>query len=146
MALAGFSGLLAALRHDRQSWTEEELFLLRLLLTSAFSGVFFALIPMPVFELLGREGPTLQITSLAYVVWLTVTVMRFRAVGRSVGKRTTRQPRAGILLFAASVLLGVTNIALGSIAVYEVMLLVVLGSPVVLFVSVFAALRTPPPR
>lgn len=84
--MAGFAGIVAAIRHrDLGRWAHEDRILLRMLLTASGMAVLFALLPAVLFEAHLPEPAIWRAASASLMVWQTAIavhrVRQFRAVG-----------------------------------------------------------------
>lgn len=111
--MAGFAGIVAAIRHrDISTWAREERILLRMLLTASAMAVSFALLPAVLTE--GRvPEPTVwrvgSFTLLVWQAWIAVRRIRqFRA-----GGVPSPVPRTLFAWITAILLLQGLNVGLG---------------------------------
>ncbi len=68
IGIAGFAGIVAALKHrDQAGWSASDLMTLELLIAPAASAIFASLIPYLIIERLGEDN-TWRLMSLGYVL------------------------------------------------------------------------------
>ncbi len=111
--MAGFAGIVAAIRHrDISSWPHVERILLRMLLTASAMATTFALLPALLTEAQLPEPLKWRIASVALMVWQAAIAAhrgrQFRAGG-------TRSPVSPLLYawIAVILVLQALNIVLG---------------------------------
>ncbi len=74
IAIAGFSGIAAALSGRQEPWSDSDRVRFQMLLRTSMSAVFFSLIPL-VLELAKLSGSTLwRASSALWLVYITVSV------------------------------------------------------------------------
>jgi len=138
IGLAGFAGIVAAIRHrDLSSWVAQDRLLLRILLVASAMSVVFAWLPALLSEA-GINAPALwQISSLVLFIWqISAWIYRGRQgrrlnIDRVLPKYTFVWNAAFLLLQVVNVylglswpfLLGVANILAGAFMVFLVLLL-----------------------
>lgn len=114
IAIAGFAGIVAAIRHrDISRWAHEEQILLRMLLTASGMSISFALLPAVLAEAHLPEPTIWRIGSASLLVWqIGIWVHRSRQL-RAVGtaRATPMVLRAWVLV---AVVLQALNIELGT--------------------------------
>jgi hypothetical protein len=89
IGMAGFAGIVAAIRHrDLSLWADEERILLRMLLVASGMAITFALLPAVLREARVPDGVIWRVGSGTFMVWqagITVhRVRQFRAADRPI--------------------------------------------------------------
>ena len=140
LSVAGFAGLVSAFRRRDEGWTRAELWRLRTIARLSFTLVFLALLPFPLFALIGDEMLVIRVMS-ALVVLLYL--------GDIVAPRFDRQNWPGrswlssALVDAAFALISLVNLFVAQTGLLELALILRLVHPVNLFLKV---LRSFEPR
>jgi len=111
--MAGFAGIVAAIRHrDIASWAHEERILLRMLLIASAMAISFALLPAVLTEARLPEPTVWRVGSLSLMVWQAAIAVhrsrQFRAGGTA-----SPIPRLLFAWITAILLLQALNIFLG---------------------------------
>jgi hypothetical protein len=140
LSLAGFAGLLASFRDASQPWTVTDLWRLRRIVNRSFASLFLALIPVPLFGIIGDEAAAVRIASaifaaivLADVVLLTPEWRRLWPEDRGLYLAWSISGSIALLLFA--------NVLFASAGVYELGLVLVLLWPAGIFMRVLRGVR-----
>ena len=138
IGIAGFAGIVAAIRHrDLSSWAAQDRLLLRILLVASAMSVVFAWLPALLSEAGISARALWQISSLVLFIWqISAWIYRGRQmrglnIDRVLPKYAFVWNAAFLLLQAANVylglpwpfLLGVANILAGAFIVFLVLLL-----------------------
>ena len=113
IGLAGFSGVVAALRSERDSWSESDQLNLQVLLGASGWAILFSLIPFAALDLLPTRIAWNVLSAIYLMVFLgisTFRVIQYRRGG--ISKGLMRRVLIGtapiaILLLANSVVVGV---------------------------------------
>jgi len=74
LSLAGFSGLVAGLRPTGEPWTKTDVWRLRRIVQQCFNVLFLALVPIPIFGVVGDEAVTIRVASVVVAVVLVADV------------------------------------------------------------------------
>lgn len=99
LALGGFTGLINAFRHMGQDWLPQEIAGMKLIFQHCFAGVFFALLPFPLFYMWDLEPMAWQYSSLALAVFLAFQLcINAFTIGKLLGAGTPPR-RLKMLLF-----------------------------------------------
>ncbi len=138
IGIAGFAGIIAAIRHrDLSAWAAEDRLLLRMLLVASGVSVLFSWLPIILFEAgVGREI-VWRGSSLVLLVWHTSTVVyRIRQLRRlglgRIAPNISAVWNAGIILFQIAnlylaeswpYLLGIAGILINAFMFFLVLLL-----------------------
>ena len=140
LSLAGFAGLLASFRDASQPWTTTDLWRLRRIVNRSFASVFVALIPIPIYGILGDEAVAVRIASVVFaaVVFIDLVILtpewrRLWPGDRSLYVAWVISGSMGLLLVA--------NVALASAGVYELGLVLILLWPAGIFMRVLRSVR-----
>jgi hypothetical protein len=140
LSLAGFAGLLASFREPTDSWTVVDLWRLQRIVNRSFASVFVALIPIPIFGIIGDEGGAVRIASAVFAAIVFFDVAMITPEWRRLwpGDRS---------LYVASVISGsiglllLVNVAFASAGVYELGLVLILLWPAGIFMRVLRSVR-----
>jgi len=113
IGMAGFAGIVAAIRHrDIASWAGEDRILLRMLLVASGMSISFAMLPAILDDAGFTESSVWRIGSVSLLVWqIGIAVHRsrqFRALGAN------PLPRLIFLWVAGILVLQALNIVLGT--------------------------------
>jgi uncharacterized membrane protein YhaH (DUF805 family) len=113
VGLAGFAGIIAAIRQRGvSSWAREQQILLRMLLTASAMAITFALLPPILVEAQVPQPAIWRIGSLAFILWqIGIAIHRVRQFRES-GTQSPI-PRIVYAWIAAMVLLQAFNVVLG---------------------------------
>lgn len=111
--MAGFAGIVAAIRHHEiASWPQEERILLRMLLVASAMAVSFALLPALLTEARLPEATRWRVLSACLLVWQS-GIAWHRARQFRAGGTPSPVPRLLYVWVAGILLLQGLNIALG---------------------------------
>ncbi len=114
VALAGFAGIVAAIRNrDITHWGENEQLLLRMLLTASGVAVCFALLPAVLHEAGLPESVVWRAGSIVLIFWTIAVAVRRSQQLRNVGSAPS-MPLALPASTATSFLFQILNIYLGT--------------------------------
>ena len=140
LSLAGFAGLLASFRDPTEPWTVVDLWRLRRIVNRSFASVLVALIPIPIFGMIGDEAAAVRLASVVFaaivlvdLVMLTPEWRRLWPGDRSLYVAWVVSGSIGLLLLA--------NIALASAGLYELGLVLILLWPAGIFMRVLGSVR-----
>jgi hypothetical protein len=140
LSLAGFAGLLASFREPTESWNVVDLWRLRRIVNRSFASVLVALIPIPIFGIIGDEGAAVRIASAVFAAivlydlgMLTPEWRRLWPGDRSLYVAWVVSGSIGLLLLA--------NVAFASAGVYELGLVLILLWPAGIFMRVLQSVR-----
>jgi hypothetical protein len=140
LSVAGFSGLVAALRRRDEAWTRTELWRLRAIPRLSFVVVFLALAPFPLFALTGDEALVIRIASgfvvLAHLY--EIIAPRFEMADWP-GQSWVINAAAN----SVAALLSVANLFVAQTGLLEIALLFQLLHPVDLFIRVLGHFEPP---
>lgn len=111
--MAGFAGIVAAIRHrDISSWPDVERILLQMLLIASAMATTFALLPALLTEARLPEPLKWRIASVALMVWQIAIVVHRQRQFRAGGTRSP-VPRLLYLWIAGILVLQALNLVLG---------------------------------
>lgn len=112
IGIAGFAGIVAAIRHrDPSAWASEERLLLRMLLFASGMAILFSWTPAVLSEA-GLEPQTIwRAASAAMLVWLVSSVIHRTRQTRSLDNDRL-VPRVAIVWNVAIILLQIANVFL----------------------------------
>lgn len=112
IGIAGFAGIVAAIRHrDLNAWADEERLLLRMLLIASGMSILFSWLPAVLNEADVRADTTWRLSSLGMLVWLLSTaVYRSRQIKQL--DQDQLGPRVAVVWNAAILLLQGANVYL----------------------------------
>jgi putative flippase GtrA len=143
MTLAGFSGLLIALRHGDQL-RRVDMFHLRGIVETGLGTALIALLTIAVATLVGdlrTATPVLAAVVIAFIGFqITVFAVRQRRTSVRVGRL---QSVGAVVIDVATVVLAVVTIFIRAAGAYEVLLLLLLARPMWDFVGVLREMGGP---
>ena len=126
MSMAGFTGLVAALRRA-EAVRAQHLFWIGIILWHCLAATFFALFPVTLYALWPDAAGVLRLSSAVLAVFALERFWR---------------PSVGLIAVGTSIrtvdsLLALVNVAVGSLGLYELALLLLLGMPAYSFGLLF---------
>ena len=135
MSMAGFTGIVAALRRA-DAVRPEHLFWIGIILWHCLAATFLALFPVTLYALWPDAAGVLRVSS---AVLAAFALERF---WRSVQSRRFWRPRVGLRAVGMSLrtvdsAIALANVAVGSLGLYELALLLLLGMPAYSFGLLF---------
>jgi hypothetical protein len=135
MSMAGFTGLVAALRRA-EAVRAQHLFWIGIILWHCLAATFLALFPVTLYALWPDAAGVLRVSSAILAVF---ALERF---WRSLQSRRFWRPSVGLIAVGTSIrtvdsLLALVNVAVGSLGLYELALLLLLGMPAYSFGLLF---------
>jgi hypothetical protein len=133
VSVAGFSGLVIALRRGDGAWTRLELWRLRAIPRLSFVVVFLALAPFPLFALTGDEAVVIRIASGLIVLAHLYEIIAPRF---EMENWPGRSWLITLAVNSAAALLSVVNLFAAQTGLLEIALLAQLVHPVDLFIRV----------
>jgi hypothetical protein len=140
LSLAGFAGLLASFREPTAPWTVVDLWRLRRIVNRSFVSVFVALIPVPIFGIVGDEGAAFRIASAVFAALVFVDVVVITPEWRRLWPGDRSLYVAWVISGSIGLLL-LANVAFASAGVYELGLVLVLLWPAAIFMRVLRSVR-----
>jgi hypothetical protein len=143
-SLAGLAGLVAGLRRS-DGLRPLDAFRLREIVEFAFANALLALSVVPIATLTGSAETAVRIVAAAAGIYLaTIAAILFRRLRHADIAMTTWIRIAGALDIVIVVAVAAA-IATGSMAVFQVMLILLLARPMVAFLFVLASFDAGPP-
>jgi hypothetical protein len=140
-SIAGLAGLVAALRRG-SVLAPLELFRLRQIVEFAFATVLFSLATIPLIALLGLE-PAIRVNGALLTTFFYVHGLLLVRRARIDHIRRSRGWVAVVIgLVMALIALGIVTVVSGSVAVYQLLLMVALARPMAAFLLVLATFET----
>jgi len=141
MSMAGFTGIVGALRRADTVRTQH-LFWVGIILWHCLAATFLALFPVTLYALWPDAVGVLRLSSLLLAMF---AIERF---GRALQSRRFWQPKVGLIVVATSLrtvdsVIALLNIVVGSLGLYELALLLLLGMPAFTFGLLFTGLDAP---
>jgi hypothetical protein len=140
LSVAGFAGLVTALRQDGR-WSRTELWRLRNIVRASLTLVVVALLPSPIYRAVGADEPlTIRILSALLVIILLDGVRRAFAERQEWGSDYVRRV---VAIVGAQIVLQVANMQLASLPLVMFGFLIVLIYPMQLFLRVIRDFQPP---
>jgi hypothetical protein len=148
LSLAGLAGLVAGLRRS-DGLRPLDMFRLREIVEFAFANALIALLVLPVATLTGSVDTAVRVVATAALAYLIgISLVLFRRL-RTADIAMTAWVRFAAALDALIVVTSVAAIITGSLAVLQLLLILFLARPMMVFLFVLASfdtdLRNPPP-
>jgi len=140
VSVAGFSGLVTAFRRRGEGWTRAELWRVRAIPRLSFILVFLALLPFPLYALIGDEALVIRIVSGVVVVAYLSEIIAPRFDMANWPGRSWLASAAADSAFAVVSLVNIFAVQTGLL---ELALLLRLVHPVNLFVLVLRHFEPP---
>jgi hypothetical protein len=140
LSLAGFAGLLASFREPTESWTLVDLWRLRRIVNRSFASVFVALIPIPIFGIIGDEGAAFRVASAVFAALVLFDMVVITPEWRRLWPGDRSLYVAWVISGSIGLLL-VANVAFVSGGVYELGLVLILLWPAGIFMRVLRSVR-----
>lgn len=140
LSVAGFSGLVTALRQDGR-WSRADLWRLRSIVRTSLIIVVFGLIPQPIYRAVGGdEELTIRIVSALLVVFFADAIRR--ALPER-GEWGSGWIRSAFLIVGAQLVLQLANVLVASLPLLMFGLLLMLSFPMELFLRVIRDFQPP---
>jgi hypothetical protein len=135
MSMAGFTGLVAALR-SAEAVRKQHLFWIGIILWHCLAATFLALFPVTLYAIWPDAVGVLRLSSALLAAF---ALERF---WRSVQSRRLWRPSVGLLVVGMIIrsvdsAIALVNVAIGSLGLYELALLLLLGMPAYSFGLLF---------
>ena len=142
VSLAGFSGLVAALRRGSK-WRPLDVYRLRQIPEMGLATSALSLATLPVAEIVGSAAPTVRCLSAVGLVFVTshIILLVFRTRGMGLRLSAVNYVSAG-LIDLATIAAAVATIVFTNSAGYEALLILLLGRAMLAFVLVLGDLPT----
>ena len=144
VSMAGFSGIVAALRHGEAVRAKHRLWI-GVIVSHCLAATILALFPVTLYALWPDAAGVLRVSSAILAVF---ALERF---WRALQSRRLWRPSVGLIVVGTSIrsldsLLALVNVAVGSLGLYELALLLLLGMPAFTFGLLFTDLDAPTER
>ena len=141
MSMAGFTGIVAALRRT-DALRPQHHFWSGIILWHCLAATFLALFPVTLYALWPDAAGVLRVSSALLAAF---ALDRF---WRALQSRRFWQPKAGLIVVATSLrtidsAIALVNVVIGSLGLYELALLLLLGMPAFTFGLLLTDLDTP---
>jgi hypothetical protein len=138
MSLAGFSGLVLAIRRGAPL-KPIDAYRLRLLPEMALATTFLALTTIPLADAIGNPTVTMQVASGLALLFTFGHIFRLFAQTRAAGiSQPARFQTAIVVIDLLVLLVAAAGLAVGSVAIYEWVLVLLLARPALAFVFVLS--------
>ncbi|MDP9274614.1 MAG: hypothetical protein M3O99_03325 [Chloroflexota bacterium] len=140
LSVAGFAGLVTALRRDSR-WSRTELWRLRNIVRSSLTIVVFGLIPQPIYRAVGGdEQLTIRIVSALLVVAFADSIRRAFAERHQWG---AGHARSAVVIVGAQLVVQLANVLVASLPLLLFGLMLWLIFPMQLFLRVIRDFQPP---
>jgi hypothetical protein len=140
LSVAGFAGLVTALRQDGR-WSRADLWRLRNIVRTSLMIVVFGLIPQPIYRAVGGdEQLTIRIVSALLVVFFADAIRRVLPERDDWGGNWLRST---LVIVGAQLVVQLANVLVASLPVLMFGLLMLLAFPMQLFLRVIRDFQPP---